>query len=226
MYTYIDEENMAKYLYEDMLKIWNHSWERAGWEPKILTLKDVMRHPLYRKFHERIEEKQIKHLPRHSYMRNLAMATTPKGGFYSDIYVFPLHQVKDEDLDEAGNFKLPNSGGLTFYDGVGGAIISGNLDAWDKVNLYLVDNIEKNAYFSLQKLAKNELHYERKNMVENIFGPYNIDICEKAAGKFVIRLHSVDIKMMKLKETPRVYLKNVMIANWIRYYQAKCWGKE
>jgi len=96
-----------------------------------------MINPLYSKFKKRLDERNIFHSPRHSYMRNLAMSTssTKYGGYYSDIFVFPLHKVTPEDLDDEGYIKLPNYGELTFHDGVGGSIVSGNLAAWDKINI-------------------------------------------------------------------------------------------
>jgi len=261
VYTYVDAENTPDYKYTDLLKIWTHSWQKAGWEPIVLTPEDTKRHLLHTKFVNRMDELDIKHLPRHSYMQNLAMSTTRFGGFYTDIFVFPLHKTMPDDVDEKGNAKLPHDGEMTFHDGVGGSVISGNLAAWDKLNLYLVENIEKNAYFSLQKLSKNDLHYgrsnfaawdkqnlnlvenieknayfsrqklskndfhyERSNLVENVFGTYNRDVCDKASSKFVIRLHSVDVKAMKVKAMTSP-LRNMMIANWLQFYQKLCWEK-
>jgi len=224
MHTYIDE-SAPEISYSSYFENWKQAWLGAGWEIKVVSLQDAMINPLYSKFQQRMDEKNLSHSPRHSYMRNLAMSgATKHGGYYSDIFVFPLQKVTSDDIDEEGYIKLPNSGELTFHDGVGGSIVSGNLAAWDRINLYLVDHIEKNAYDSFQKLEKKDgfIHFERNNMLINVFGRHEPGICEKTKSKFVARLHKYDLRIMNVRPMNKK-LRDMIIGRWFQFYRQHCW---
>ena len=156
------------------------------------------------------------------YYNFLLVATTPKGGYFSDVFVFPLRKLGPDDIDPNGNIKLPNNGELTFYDGVGGSIISGNLAAWNKINLYLVDNIEKNAHDSFKRLEKGLIHHERQHILVNLLDRQNPEICEKTKSKFVVRLHNIDLKVMNVPPMSKT-LRDQMVFKWLEHYRKMCW---
>jgi len=222
MYTYIEGSQMEDEY--SILETWTNAWRRAGWEIKVLTPVDVMKHPLYPTFKKHMYEKNIAKAHRHNYFRNLAMATTPVGGFYTDMFVYPLQKVKADDVDEMGNAKLAHGGEMTFHDGVGGSAISGSLTAWDYINLHLVDHIETHYYDSLQTVPLGVIHYERNHLLINVFGTHDREICDKASSKFVIRLHEIDLRVMNVRPM-KLPLKQTMISKWFNFYNFVCWEK-
>ena len=152
------------------------------------------------------------------------MANTPNGGYYTEVFVYPLQKAKPENTDESGQTVVPNDGELTFHDGIGGNAISGNLAAWNTLSLHLLDHMDKFMYNSLQKIPDNAIHYERNHLVVNVFGKHDREICDKASSKFVIRLHDIDLRVMKVKPM-KVQLRNMMIRKWINFYDFVCWAK-
>ena len=202
-----------------------NAWQKSGWDITILTPEDARKHNLYPRFRERMDALGLIHFPRHSYMRNLAMEMTPSGGFFTDIFVYPLHRLKSDDLDDDDNAKLPHTGEMTFHDGHGGSAISGSLDAWNRINLYLVDHIEKNAYDSLQKLGDDFIHYERNHLTLNIFSEHDRDTCDKASTKFVIRFHHNDLRILKVRPM-KTDVKEALISKWLNLYEYICWEKK
>merc|ERR1712232_388649 len=144
------------------------------------------------------------------------MGTTDRGGFYTDVFVYPLQKVRPEDLDETGQMKLPNEGQMTFHDGVAGSTISGNLEAWDKLNTHLLNNMGKYMYNSLSKLPVGAIKYERNHLSINVFGKHDREVCDKASSKFVIRLHQIDLRIMKVRPM-KLPLREMMISKWFNF---------
>jgi hypothetical protein len=38
----------------ELIRVWDQSWRRRGWVPRILTKRDAERHPRFREFHDRV----------------------------------------------------------------------------------------------------------------------------------------------------------------------------
>ena len=72
MHTYIDYM-IPDHRYKNLLEIWKKSWESAGWQTKVLSQEDAMKHPLYVRFKEKMDSVGVVHFNRNSYLRNLAM---------------------------------------------------------------------------------------------------------------------------------------------------------
>jgi len=230
MYTYHDDngsEDQTKSVHP-LLETWKNAWKQAGWETQVLTLEDSSKNPLYAQYNERLEESKsnnIIDLPRESYMRNLAMGTTTRGGFYTDVFVYPLQKVRPGDLDETGQMKFPNDGQMTFHDGVAGSAISGNAEVWDKLNHHLLKSgMEKYMYNSLTKLPVDAIKYECNHLSINVFGKHDREICDKASEKFIVRLHQIDLRVMKVRPM-KLPLREMMISKWFNFYNFVCWEK-
>ena len=88
--------------------------------------------------------------------------------------------------------------------------------------LNIVDHIEKNAHNSLQEHGENFIHYERNHLMLNVFGKHDRDTCDKASNKFVLRLHQVDLKAMKVRPM-KIDMKVMFISKWYNFYDAVCW---
>ena len=128
-------------------------------------------------------------------------------------------------MDDAGQVRLPNNGELTFHDGLAGSSISGNTEAWNKMNLYLVDHIKTNVFDSLKDLNENVIHYENNHLSLNIFGPHDRRTCIKAATKKIIRFHPMDLKRFNVRPMKQS-VKEMMIEKWLKFYDFFCWEKK
>jgi len=220
MHTYIDRSE--PYLDDELLNIWTDAWNNAGWDIKILTLTDAMKHSKYRVYKKLLDEARICCLPRQTYLRHLAMGSIEEGGFYSEVYVFPLHKLSEiYDSNDITKGILPNDGGMTSYDGVIGSILSGTKNEWDRLTAILMSKLEKNAVISLLQIRnenKSNVFFHTDEMYEN-FASFSEDVCAKAKDKFIIRFHLHETTKYGFKAQVRAFL----VKKWLFHYQSLCW---
>eukprot|EP00957_Ditylum_brightwellii_P022102 1667275-Ditylum_brightwellii.AAC.1 len=104
-------------LSESKLYAWREAWRAAGWETKVLTLKDAKRHPHFkerdlalRAGNMRLGDAQI--LSFHRYMA----ISQAGGGWMSDWDILPLNPLKNG----GHQISMPNEGRFTVYEIMGG----------------------------------------------------------------------------------------------------------
>lgn len=116
-----------------LLEFWKSSWTNAGWEPRVLTLKDAKRHPLYESFQQELTDLCIDEFGQFSLLRWLAMAQAG-GGWLVDYDAFPLHQFLVD------NEEMPHNGEMTIYEAVAPILASGSADAWLDTAKFLLEH--------------------------------------------------------------------------------------
>lgn len=124
-----DEDDRA------LLQFWKQAWEMAGWEPRVLTLQDAKRHPLYESFQYDLETFHMDEFGKLSLLRWLAMAASG-GGWLVDYDAFPLRDFRLESM-------LNNNGELTIYEAVAPILVSGSADAWLDTAKFLLEDAKR-----------------------------------------------------------------------------------
>jgi len=188
-----------------LVQAWKEAWYNAGWEPLVLNMDDVKRHPDYSKimklYDPEDKEYHMSIYDRFCFLRWFAMASSG-GGWMSDIDAFPLHTRPEED----GIF-LPNDGKLTGYERFIPCLVSGTSIEWNRMANLITSNYLKHTHeFWSDMLALKELHdtenafiYRKEsipfhflfNKNETLSDPYELrsaltDRCELTKDKRVV----------------------------------------
>ena len=112
IYTYYDDlptfDDDRKKLHLNMIKIWKDNWQKAGWNPVVLSRKDAESHPFYQEYIASIKEKLMSKKGQTKteyelacFTRWLAVANRG-GGFMCDYDVLnkggfrPLHEMPNK----------------------------------------------------------------------------------------------------------------------------------
>lgn len=138
MHTFYEKAHEGADVGEDeLLQIWKSEWKRAGFETKILTMKDTRSHKYFTAMEKIIKPILGERYNGLCFYRWLAMATVAEGGWMSDYDVMPTNfPIQD-------GFILPNGGKLSTQDGFVPALVSGSQDEWLRVTKLLVDAIPR-----------------------------------------------------------------------------------
>lgn len=82
VYTYSDSADQE---HNQLLALWQRSWEARGWTPKVLSISDAKRHPRYAELLARAElaPKEFRAVVRTAYRKWLAFAAAG-GGYLCD----------------------------------------------------------------------------------------------------------------------------------------------
>jgi len=221
MHTYIDRSD--QYVEEGLLTLWIKSWRDAGWEVRLLTPEDAKKHANYAEYNKALRRSKVCCLPLQTYLRHLAMSTIEEGGFFSEIYVFPLRQYTYPEVKDG---LLPNGGNFTSWDGIFGSHMSGSHDEWNRMTKILMENIEKNVVLSLQKLhneSPNSFHHE--NLVSDSSAllsnnQFRSDLCTVFEEFSSIRFHPNEMNQRGID----VEDKLAIVSSWFNVHKARCWG--
>jgi hypothetical protein len=113
-----------------LVSLWKEEWSYAGWNPVVLTLKDVENHPDYEKLKAELDSLRLDSFGNLAFSRWIAMAAVG-GGWYADYDAFPIREFPSD---------LPNNGRMTVYDIASPTLASGSADEWLlTVNALLAD---------------------------------------------------------------------------------------
>lgn len=228
IYTYVDESE--QHLFDkELIKLWSDSWEGAGWDVKVLTPKDAKQHPEYDHYINLFDKAEICCLLRQSYIGHLAMTAVKTGGFFSEVFVFPLNTLESTPLFMSG--QLPNDGKFTSYDGVTGSLLSGSHEEWNRVINILKESIEGNSpdehdvNFNLRRLtAKDEPeNFTSMNVVIGTTpilsqDQFRTNICEDVKSKVAIRFDVSELAFHGFDQSERPN----MVRSWMRIHKARC----
>eukprot|EP00546_Thalassionema_frauenfeldii_P009484 CAMPEP_0178930112 /NCGR_PEP_ID=MMETSP0786-20121207/21031_1 /TAXON_ID=186022 /ORGANISM="Thalassionema frauenfeldii, Strain CCMP 1798" /LENGTH=270 /DNA_ID=CAMNT_0020606557 /DNA_START=164 /DNA_END=972 /DNA_ORIENTATION=- len=134
IYTFFEPLDMMEKDYE-LIAAWKHAWYRAGWNPHILSLKDVQKHPNYATIHASVDRFGYDEYETMCYLRHFAMAINKEGGWMADFDAFPL------SFDPNIYGKSPEKF-ISYGDGVP-SLIGGTQQEWERVaQLMLLEGIE------------------------------------------------------------------------------------
>ena len=118
-----------------MLKLWKEEWQAAGFETKILTLKDAKKHPYFPIMEQVVSEIfPNDDYNKYCYYRYLAMAIAG-GGWMADMDTFPTNFPMEEGLI------LPNNGKFTSFQSHVPSLISAGANEWTRISKFLVEAI-------------------------------------------------------------------------------------
>lgn len=180
---------MTKEADQILLDTWREEWKRAGWIPRVLTMEDARQHPhfltlnlmldglpfrtydvsvcisslslclLISCFCQRLLLLLLSFVQRLCFIRWLAMANQPVGGFMSDYDTFPLAW---------STHSLPHGGRLTIHESsrTGGvpSLVSGSQDEWFRFAWAIVENA---------KLHANDGHWSDMKAMQEIYQQTN-----------------------------------------------------
>jgi len=194
-----------------LLEGWKESWQKAGFEPKVLTLADAQSHPQYKEFVAKLESTKLigKGPPGVRYnqlcfIRWLAMAAAG-GGFMCDYDVFPIKDSKHILKLYTGDFftydRVPGYGGLP-------SLMAGTQSEWLRMANAILDhahntkpNNEYDAWSDMYALLElNKAHpgtYGIEDVVGEVDGllgnPFGKDSCEQVSGFVALHFSHSDI---------------------------------
>jgi len=159
IHTFIYGENPKESFEKDeLIRIWAEAWAGAGWNPIILTEKDVMNHPEYQQHLNTLNNAKLPEYRWNRFMRYIAMSHNG-GGWYSEPYILPMRS----DLFDGKGFDLPNEGNFTMHTPLLPELLSGNQEAWMKLTFLMMVDPHNNDAMILQHLVrdnKNLYHVE------------------------------------------------------------------
>ena len=169
---------------DDKLDSWEILWREAGWEPKVLSIKDAKRHPDFAQYQHDLRDVPLGPKPdfdKMNFLRYLTMAAVG-GGLMADVDVFPLWPLDDErdggrfqhamsdvldtSLDDA-TADLPFNGKFSLLCGGPGSevpcLMSGTASQWNHVAKVLLENGRRHIFsdhWSDMKALQEILHQE------------------------------------------------------------------
>ena len=125
-----------------MLDTWRAAWESQGWVTRVLTFDDAKRHPDFEAYDKALDSIPLganAYYNRLCYLRWLAMAATPHGGYMSDYDVVPLFAPpKSHYLAGA------DEGKFAAYEGGVPSLLSGTKSEWKRMAQLLLSTAQDN----------------------------------------------------------------------------------
>eukprot|EP00546_Thalassionema_frauenfeldii_P005931 CAMPEP_0178915142 /NCGR_PEP_ID=MMETSP0786-20121207/11849_1 /TAXON_ID=186022 /ORGANISM="Thalassionema frauenfeldii, Strain CCMP 1798" /LENGTH=406 /DNA_ID=CAMNT_0020588193 /DNA_START=104 /DNA_END=1324 /DNA_ORIENTATION=+ len=117
----------------ELIAAWKHAWTQAGWNPRILSLKDVQKHPEYATIRAEVEKFGYNEYETMCYLRHFAMAN--EGGWMVDFDAFPLYFHPDIYGHSPSKF-ISYGGGVP-------SLLGGTKQEWERIaHLMLLEGIE------------------------------------------------------------------------------------
>lgn len=135
------------------LRLWQLSWKQAGWDAKVITFDDALRHPNFDTFERALGEIMPfgRRPEKMGYYRYLAMAVAG-GGFLADVDVLPIWQLslsqretvsQDDFVVRCGSAKLAP------------CLMSGSGEEWNRISIELLSSIQRH-YQAVYQAAKTD----------------------------------------------------------------------
>jgi len=125
---------------EKLVKSWEASWQQAGWDTRVIGIKEAMLHPDFEHYDKMLADaktpegkKLFGYYDKLCFFRWLAMAGID-GGWMSDNDTFPLMQTPITELPHDGKFTLYDSGGVP-------SLASGTKEEYNRMAHAILDNI-------------------------------------------------------------------------------------
>lgn len=119
-----------------LLNTWKSTWERAGWDTKVLTIKDSKKNSYFDLFEKTIVGLQIDEYNKRCFYRWFAMSGLEGGGWMSDYDLFPLN------ISIMDGLELPKHGRFTSYEGSVPSLLSGSKQEWNRMSSLMIETIK------------------------------------------------------------------------------------
>lgn len=126
-----------------LLQAWEAAWQNAGWNTRVIGMKEAMQHPDFANFDQKLEDattadgnKLIGYYDKLCYFRWLAMAAVGDG-WVSDYDTLPLRPTPITPLPYEGRFSLYE------YNSVP-SLASGTKQEYDRMAHRLLDTVYEN----------------------------------------------------------------------------------
>jgi len=166
MHTFYEKTGEGE---DDLLEAWKEEWTLAGFEARVLTLKDAKRHSSFTDM-ENVLEASSMYIRGYNAMcmfRWLAMAASG-GGWMCDYDTFPTN------FPINGAKILPNNGNFTSFDGHVPSLLSGTAEEWTRVAMLIMKSITRveypnpktdmHAFLVLKKEGIHNVNFASKRM--------------------------------------------------------------
>ena len=134
IYTYFDD--IPQWTHEDrlenarQLQEWRRAWEKAGWEPRVISLRDIDREKYdVDSAIQSIPLGSNKEYDRACYLRYFAMASVG-GGWMSDYDLIPIGLKPSA---------IPNGGRFTVHEYAVPSLVSGSQEEWEHMAYVLTE---------------------------------------------------------------------------------------
>jgi len=153
IYTFQEELPLPNQVNEE-LKLWQLSWKQAGWDAKVVTFNDALKHPNFDVFERALGEIMPfgRRPEKMGYYRFLAMAVTG-GGFLADVDVLPLWHLSPSQRETLTEDKFTVRCGSTK---IAPCLMSGSGDEWNRISIELLSSIQRNHISVYQDLARQD----------------------------------------------------------------------
>ncbi len=124
-----------------LLEIWKEAWENKGWDTKVLSRDDAMKHPDFNMLEKRLQSLKVGPYNRVCFYRWLAMAAIDgDGGWISDYDLFPLSLSAERGRKiEQGDDKSFKSFSLHVP-----CLMHSSQDDWNRVIHLMIDDLPEN----------------------------------------------------------------------------------
>ena len=211
MYTFFEPDplgyccGMMNADHDRLVRAWEKSWQDKGWNTKVLTKDDAMKHPEFESLSIMLRGLALSVYNQKCYWRWMAMAslfdendpTSGGGGFMSDYDTIPL----ELNAEMGRELQIANSGKFTSYNNHVPCLIHASRVEWDRVLHLLISVIPEGLHpdasdmIILQKFRymedadiiwKNTI-VSRFPYVNNAEGEVVID-CEECENKMAVHL--------------------------------------
>jgi len=134
MHTFYHLESREE---DQVVELWRKEWTNAGFDTRVLTLEDAVRHPAFKEVEGIMETLHgIRSHEAMCFYRWFAMAALG-GGWMSESDTFPINFPLNEGTS------LPNGGIFTSFQAHIPALMSGTGVEWNRVANLLIDVIQK-----------------------------------------------------------------------------------
>jgi hypothetical protein len=138
--------------HQDLLATWEFAWQNAGFETRVLDIKDVMKHQNYKNIRKFLDNEAFGEYDELCFLRWFAMATVgggwmsdydvvPLKGLVPDEYFAPPKKLSKKDMGGNNGIPVPYGGKFTIYanDGRVPCLMSGSQHEWDRLAKGLLD---------------------------------------------------------------------------------------
>jgi len=221
VYTFFDDLG-GKTGPDRELRTWERSWQDAGWNTRVLSLKMAEDHGKMSKMTSMLDStgSKLNTYERMCFYRWVAMAhqTPREGGWMTDIDVLPLHIGTDEGID------LPFDGKFTCHAGNIPALMSGSKSEWNRMLGLLLDTWQYHeGYLSDMHLLGTVLSKYGREAAHII--PSMVEVypgwVSKSIGKVDCRAYNKDIKVIHFSHASG---KNAFFGGWLEAGVRKKYG--
>jgi len=198
--------------HDRLVHAWEKSWQDRGWNTKVLTKDDAMKHPDFESQSIMLSGLNLSEYNQKCYWRWMAMAslfdendpTSGGGGFMSDYDTVPL----ELDAEMGRELQIANGGKFTSYKNHVPCLVHASRAEWDRVLHLLISVIpegmhpdasdmiilHKLRYMEDTDIVWKDTIVSRFPYVKNDEGEVVID-CEQCENKMAVHLshHATEI---------------------------------